>query len=66
LGVAGHHEIWELCGEAAVADSGDPLYIDPVTGTGAGVYDVDLNCKIDLVDFAAFAAAWLDKSVLYQ
>ena len=26
-------------------------------------YDVDSNCRIDFVDFAAFAAAWLDSGL---
>ena len=56
-GVAGHHEIWDTCGEAATSDPDD---------TFDGTYDVDQNCKNDIVDFAAFAAVWLDQSVTYE
>jgi hypothetical protein len=56
-GTAGHHEIWNLCGEAAASDPGDLF---------ASQYDSDLNCKIELVDFQAYAALWLDQSVLYE
>lgn len=56
-GTAGHHEIWDLCGEAAAAD---PLDLFDST------YDVDLNCKTDLVDLADFLSKWLNQSVLYE
>jgi hypothetical protein len=57
LGTATHYEIDETCADAAVADPDDNF--DPV-------YDADQNCKNDFVDFAAFAAAWLDQSVSYE
>jgi hypothetical protein len=51
VGTAGHHEIWETCGEAAASDPGDDF---------DGYYDTNSDCIINLTDFAAFAAKWLD------
>jgi hypothetical protein len=56
LGTAAHHEIWDLCGEAAAADPLDPLY--------QTIYDSDGDCEIGLSDFQAYAALWLEQSVL--
>ena len=56
LGTAGHFEIWDLCGEAAAVDPADPLY--------ETIYDSDNDCEIGLTDFQAYAALWLEQSVL--
>ena len=57
LGTLAHHEIWELCGQAAAADPDDDFDT---------TYDVDLNCKTDLTDLADFLSRWLNQSVLYE
>ena len=57
LGIPAHHEIWELCGQAAASDPTDDF---------DATYDVDLNCKTDLTDLADFLSRWLNQSVLYE
>ncbi|MBC8379209.1 MAG: hypothetical protein H8E62_08545, partial [Planctomycetes bacterium] len=58
----GHFEIWELCGEAAAVDPADPLYLG--VNQDLPKYDADNDCEIGLTDFQAFAALWLEQSVL--
>lgn len=52
-----YQRIDETCALAAAADASD---------TFDTTYDSDGNCKNDLVDFAAFAAKWLDQSVKFE
>ncbi len=49
--------VYGTCGEAADADPTDDY---DITG------DLNLDCKKDILDFAIFAAGWLDQGVKYQ
>jgi hypothetical protein len=56
-GIPGIHRIFATCKEAAIADPTDPY---------EGYFDTNNDCKVNLTDFADFAAAWLSQSVKYQ
>ena len=59
-GATGYHYIGTNCGDAAAA-GGD---LDFEASDGA--YDVNDDCIINLADFAALAAKWLDQSSKYE
>ena len=56
-GIAGIHQIFETCGEAAAADPDDPF---------DGRFDSNNDCIISLPDFADFASNWLYQGMKYE
>ena len=62
----GYNYIGENCGDATVSEGNGDAGADPDYAALSGPYDANSDCIIDLVDFAAFSAKWLDQSPKFE